>query len=111
MVVVPRERFLTSSSLCPQRRFPSPGQVGDFEAKLRDGRSPALNQPLSKETSAADRAEFAIISLGWARQHLIVPPKAAKYVTVGIAALFLMLAVSIINLLLTVFWFGLPAGR
>ena len=87
------------------------GQVGDFEAKLRAGRSPALNQPLSKETSAADRAEFAIISLGWARQHLIVPPKAAKYVTVGIAALFLMLAVSIINLLLTVFWFGLPAGR
>ena len=84
------------------------GDVRDFETKLKSGQSPALNTPLTKDTPAADRAEFAIISLGWARQHLIVPPKAAKYVTMGIAALFVMLAVSMANLLLSVVWFGVP---
>ena len=62
--------------------------LAEFEAKHARERVPA--QP------ALDQLEADIVALGWAREYLLTPPKAAKYVSAGIACFgVFLLAVSL----------------
>ena len=68
-----------------------------FEARMRVGNSPALKTPLAPDARAEDHCEMAILALGWARVHLIAPPKAARYVTLGLNVFSVLLVGSIMH--------------
>lgn len=74
-----------------------PHTVGQFESAILSCRSPAVSQP---PTTSLDRVEGLILSLGWAREHLITPPEAAKYVAYVLNAFGALLIVSVANLAL-----------
>ena len=78
-------------------RASADGSVDSFEARMRVGDSPTLRAPLAKDASAEDHCEAAILALGWAREHLVSPPKAARYVTLGLHAFSVLLVGSIMH--------------
>ena len=77
-----------------------PGALRDFERDQRDG--DVSKYVSAKSVDATDHVEAAIMSLGWARCHLIAPPKAAKYVTAGLIAMAVCILGSIGQVL--VYW-------
>ena len=63
----------------------------------------AHQSPLSAAGRAIDRIEATIEALGWAREHFIAPPKAAKYVTMGLNGLSAFLLFSVVRMLVFAF--------
>ena len=57
--------------------------VDDFEAALRRGDYPS-RAAARTICNAIDHVEDTIVALGWARQYLIAPPAAARYVVAGL---------------------------
>lgn len=73
------------------------GSLSDFEARMRVGDAPTLRTPLGPDARGEEHCEAAICALGWARERLIAPPKAARYVTCALHALSVMLMASIVH--------------
>jgi len=71
-----------------------PMSVEAFESLVTANEGPWQNRRL-------EPLEIAIVALGWARQHLIAPPKAAKYVTAALHAFAVFMVTSAVwNLLI-----------
>lgn len=64
-----------------------PMSVEAFESLVAANEGPWQNRRL-------EPLEIAIVALGWARQHLIAPPKAAKYVTAALHAFGVFMVIS-----------------
>ena len=96
----------TFSTLCGQpmlgtadvRVRSGPKSASHFEADLCAGVSPALRAPIPPDALAITRCEYHILALGWAREHFLEPPRAAKYVTAGLFALAAMCVSAIARL-------------
>ena len=74
---------------------PRPSTPDEFEREQRLG---TYHNAPAPGTRAIDRVESAIILLGWAREHFIEPPHAAKYVTMGLHAFSAFLLLSMAKL-------------
>ena len=70
------------------------GSVSEFEMALCRGQNPA-SQACRLGEHPIDRAEWAIVALGWAREHLLARPRASQYVTAGLTVMWVMMGASI----------------
>ena len=81
-----------------------PMTVGEFEAAHRRGEGPEVADGALAAARPIDKAEAAIVALGWVRMNLIAPPKAAKYVTRGLMALNALVVWQVVSLFVTTLW-------
>jgi len=70
-------------------------RVREFEAEHR--RKHACRAQPSR---AMDDIEASVVALGWVREHLFAPPKAATYVMMGLASYAVIMVASLISLVL-----------